>query len=179
MLTHLSNTLFHIGNKFLKLFFAIISKYQTFFCFQDGWRRSGWLEWSHPPPSSTPSSPSRCSSTSLFWSIRPGYRWYSHTTRFTTSNYDHHDNKYFAETMTWFRGGTLPLLLLPLLQLTCPLRRWQSRYSRTIIISFFSISRLVSEFEHPGLLNLTHVAVDRGSIYLAGGNVLYQLDQVI
>ena len=47
------------------------------------------------------------------------------------------------------------------------------------MISFFSISRLVSEFEHPGLLNLTHVAVDRGSIYLAGGNVLYQLDQVI
>ena len=40
------------------------------------------------------------------------------------------------------------------------------------------IIRLVSEFEHPGVLNLTHVAVDRGSIYLAGGNVLYQLDQV-
>ena len=39
--------------------------------------------------------------------------------------------------------------------------------------------RLVSEFEHPGVLNLTHVAVDRGSIYLAGGNVLYQLDQVL
>ena len=38
--------------------------------------------------------------------------------------------------------------------------------------------RLVSEFEHPGVLNLTHVAVDRGSIYLAGGNILYQLDQV-
>ena len=41
-----------------------------------------------------------------------------------------------------------------------------------------TIIRLVSEFEHPGVLNLTHVAVDRGSIYLAGGNVLYQLDQV-
>ena len=36
----------------------------------------------------------------------------------------------------------------------------------------------MSEFEHPGVLNLTHVAVDRGSIYLAGGNILYQLDQV-
>ena len=29
-----------------------------------------------------------------------------------------------------------------------------------------------------GVLNLTHLAVDRGSIYLAGGNILYQLDQV-
>ena len=39
--------------------------------------------------------------------------------------------------------------------------------------------RLVSEFEHPGVLNLAHVSVDRGSISLAGGNVLYQLDQVL
>ena len=48
-----------------------------------------------------------------------------------------------------------------------------------IIIYIIAIAtRLVSEFEHPGVLNLTHVAVDRGSIYLAGGNILYQLDQV-
>ena len=39
--------------------------------------------------------------------------------------------------------------------------------------------RVLSEFEHPGPLNLSHLAVDRGNIYLAGGNVLYQLDQVI
>lgn len=39
-----------------------------------------------------------------------------------------------------------------------------------------SLCRLVSEFEQAGPLNLSHVAVDRGSVYLAGANVLYQLD---
>ena len=50
--------------------------------------------------------------------------------------------------------------------------------SYTVIYTIAIPTRLVSEFEHPGVLNLTHVAVDRGSIYLAGGNILYQLDQV-
>jgi len=42
--------------------------------------------------------------------------------------------------------------------------------------------RLLSEFEHSGPLNLSHLAIDSGrggQVYLAGANVLYQLDDLL
>ena len=44
-----------------------------------------------------------------------------------------------------------------------------------------SVRRLVAEFQHGAGHNLSHLALDpsRGRIYVAGTNVLYQLDDAL
>ena len=44
-----------------------------------------------------------------------------------------------------------------------------------------SVRRLVAEFQHGAGHNLSHLAVDhsRGRVYVAGTNILYQLDDAL
>ena len=44
-----------------------------------------------------------------------------------------------------------------------------------------SVRRLVAEFQHGAGHNLSHLAVDtsRGRLYVAGTNILYQLDDAL
>jgi len=50
-----------------------------------------------------------------------------------------------------------------------------------LITPSLPIRRLVAEYEHSGPFNLSHLAVDeeRGRLFLAGANVLYQMDDLL
>ena len=49
------------------------------------------------------------------------------------------------------------------------------------MIFFCSLRRLVAEFQHGGRHNLSHLVLDpaRSRLYVAGTNVLYQLDDAL